>query len=157
LNWLVSTGNETCLVFCRDNVDPDVVTRVLELSPSESLHVGDTGHYKWNGQQYVSQVGLWKLRLPGADDTQRVEDQIGVWIELLRPKSTALGLLKELGYNPYVECKAESGSLSLCIDPGVLTELGALNVALSVWLYEQAADDRPDVAVGPSPTDPERL
>jgi hypothetical protein len=109
LNSPVSIGNETYLVFCRDNVDPDVVTRILELSPSKSLHVGDTGHYEWNGRSYVSQVGLWKLRLPGADHTQRVEDQIGGWIELLRPKSTALGLLRELGYNPYIECRAESG------------------------------------------------
>jgi hypothetical protein len=138
LNSPVSIGNETYLVFCRDNVDPDVVTRILELSPSESLHVGDTGHYEWNGQPYVSQVGLWKLRLPGADNTQRVEDQISGWIELLRPKSTALGLLRELGYNPYIDCRAEPGSLSLCIDPEVLTALGALNVALSVWLHEQA-------------------
>ncbi|MBB3181812.1 hypothetical protein FHW64_006253 [Variovorax sp. Sphag1AA] len=40
------------------------------------------------------------------------------------------------GYAPYLDCRAASRSLSLCIDPEVLTELGALGIALSVWLYE---------------------
>jgi uncharacterized protein DUF4279 len=142
LNSPVSSGNQTSLVFCHDKVDPDLVTQLLDLSPSEAQHVGDIGRYEWNGQQYVSHVGLWKLRLPVADDSQTVEDQLVLWVELLRPKSAALGRLRELGYSPYIDCKAESRSLSLCIDPEVLTALGALSVALSVWLYEQSPGDR---------------
>ncbi len=116
------------------------MTRLLDLSPSQALHVGDL--YERNGQQYISNVGLWKLRLPVADDSQTVENQLVLWVELLRPKSAALDRLRKLGYRPYIDCKAESRSLSLCIDPEVLTALGALNVALSVWLYEQSPGDR---------------
>jgi hypothetical protein len=130
--------NETHLIFCRDDVDPEVVTRILQLSPTESLRVGDEAHYPWNGQRFVSNVGLWKLRLPpagpGAD--WRVEDQLARWVEFLQPESGALRELTELDYRPYLDCKAEARSLSLCIDPEVLTALGALSIALSVWLYE---------------------
>jgi len=114
------------------------VTRILQLPPTESLRVGDKAQYPWNGQWFVSNVGLWKLRLPPAEPgaDQRVEDQLARWVEFLQPKSGALRQLTELGYRPYLDCKAEARSLSLCIDPEVLTALGALNIALSVWLYE---------------------
>jgi hypothetical protein len=140
----LSTENETHLIFCRDDVDPEVVTRILQLSPTESLRVGDEAHYPWNGQRFVSNVGLWRLRLPPEPDAdQRVEDQLARWVEFLQPKSEAFRELTELGYRPYLDCKAEARSLSLGIDPEVLTALGALNIGLSVWLYEAPKVDAP--------------
>jgi hypothetical protein len=41
MNPLDHTRNQTQLVFCRENVDPDFVTRLLGLNPSEALKVGD--------------------------------------------------------------------------------------------------------------------
>ena len=142
MNYPASNGNQTLLVFSHPDVDPDVVTQLLDLTPSETLHVGELGRYEWNGEQFVSNVGLWKLRLSLADDSQTVEEQLAVWIEILKPKSAALGRLAELGYSSYIDCKAQSRALSLCIDPEILTALGALNVALSLWLYEQSPGDR---------------
>jgi hypothetical protein len=46
LNSPVSSGNQTSLVFCHDKVDPDLVTQLLDLSPSEAQHVGDIGRYE---------------------------------------------------------------------------------------------------------------
>lgn len=40
MNLAATTGNVTQLVFCRENVDPDVVSQMLDLAPSESLKVG---------------------------------------------------------------------------------------------------------------------
>ena len=74
------------------------------------------------------------LNLPKANADQIVEEEIGLWVELLRPKSLALNELMGKGYCPYLDCKAEEGSLSLCIESDLLASLGELNIALSIWL-----------------------
>ena len=136
LNKSTIAGNSTQLVFCRENVDPNVVTRLLELTPTESLQVGDSARYS-NGHPYKSRVGLWKLDLPNADPDQCVEEQVAKWLDLLQPRAVAFRALKELDYHCYLDCKAASGSLSLCIEPELLSQLGMLRISLSVWLYEQ--------------------
>ena len=132
----VQIENSTQLVFCRENVNPEVVTQLLNLSPSESVKVGDPAEYQ-NGHRYTSHLGIWKLNFPNSSLGLTVEDQISQWLELLKPKSAALNQLKNEGYCPYLDCKAAPGSLSLCVDPELLVGLGELNIALSVWLYEQ--------------------
>lgn len=136
MNLAAATGNATQLVFCRENVDPNVVSRMLDLAPTESVKVGEPAE-RLNGARYISHLGTWKLDLPKANTDQTVEEQIGLWVELLRPKSLALKELRGMGYCPYLDCKAEAGSLSLCIEPDLLASLGELHVSLSIWLYEQ--------------------
>ena len=131
----VPNGNATRLVFCQEDVDPDLVTRVLCIEPTELLRFGELGKY-YNGAEYISQVGLWKLELENTNQAEIVEDQISRWISLLEPKIEQLNQLEKLGYSPYLECIAEPGSLSLCIEPPSLQKLGELNISLSVWLYE---------------------
>lgn len=77
------------------------------------------------------------MDFPDAGDDLTVEDQLTRWVELLQPKSEALGKLRREGYAPYLDCRAERGSLSLCIAPSLLASLGDLSVSLSIWLYEQ--------------------
>ncbi len=131
-------GNLTQLVFCRENVDPDVVSRMLGLTPSEAIRVGEVAE-RWNGTRYTSHLGLWKMSLPKSDPHRTIEEQIGSWIELLQPRSLALNELRGLGYAPYLDCKGEKGSLSVCMEPDVLTSLGELKISLSIWLHEQPA------------------
>ena len=129
--------NSTRLVFCRENVDPGEISRLLGLSPSEAVRVGEPLSYG-NGYTRASHLGIWKLELPGVCGADSVEEQIVQWLMLLEPLTGAFKQLKEMGYEPYLECKASQGSLSLCVDPEVLSRLGHLNIALSVWLYEQS-------------------
>jgi hypothetical protein len=86
-----------------------------------------------------SAVGMWKLRLPEVQAVGTVEEQLVRWLALLGTRSGRMSHLRQLGYSPYLDCRAESGSLSLYIDPDVLAGLGALGIALSVWLYEAPA------------------
>jgi FMN phosphatase YigB (HAD superfamily) len=136
MNTPVTDGSSTQLVFCSTDVKPEVITDLLGLTPSHSVSVGDTVEYE-NGHRRSSHLGIWKLDLPNANSEHTVEEQLAQWIDLLRPRSSALSQLKELGYRPYLDCKAGVGSLSLCIEPLLLMQLGELNVCLSVWLYEQ--------------------
>jgi hypothetical protein len=133
-----AAGNRTELVFCDGNVDPELVSRLLVLSPSESYKAGDEISLGYMSSR-IAPVGLWRMPLPGADPSVAVEQQIERWLVLLTPKATALSELRQRGYRPYVDCKAQSGSLSLCIAPDILTQLGSLGLALSVWLFEQPA------------------
>lgn len=142
MNASAKIENSTQLVFCREDVNPDMVTRLLDLTSSQSVKVGDSVEYE-NGHRYSSRLGIWKLDLPNANMNHTIEDQIGHWIEFLQPRSAALSHLKGLGYRPYLDCKAAPGSLSLCVVPELLVRLGELNISLSVWLYEQPSSSLP--------------
>ena len=127
--------NLTQLVFCRENVDPDFVTRQLGLIPTESLRVGDETTI--GGRPgFLSRVGLWKLSLPNESGERTIEEQLAQWTGLLQSRVQVLRELREAGYSPYLDCRAERGSQSLCIDPAILAALGTLSVSLSIWLYE---------------------
>lgn len=129
------THNQTQLVFCRENVDPELVTQLLGFAPSEALKVGEPTRI-WGATEAPSQMGVWKLDLPGPTSGDTVEEQLARWVELLQPKAEALANLRAADYAPYIDCKAERGSLSLCIEPALLSALGQLDVSLSIWLYE---------------------
>ena len=131
--------NCTELVFCRDTVDPDFVTATLGLRPTQSYKVGDVVDI--GGIKRPSAVGMWKLRLDDFQTAESVEEQVVRWLALLNTKSKRMNDLRQLGYSPYLDCRAEKGSLSLCVDPTVLIGLGALGIALSVWLYEASATE----------------
>lgn len=131
--------NCTELIFCRDTVDPDFVTHTLGLRPTQSYKVGDV--VAIGNIERPSAVGMWKLRLDDCQAVETVEEQLGRWLMLLSTKSERMNHLRQLGYSPYLDCRAEKGSLSLCIDPEVLTGLGALGIALSVLLYEAPATE----------------
>ena len=140
MNPLDEQGNITWLVFRRPEVDPDQVTEIPGLQPSETLRVGEI--YPWYGGERVSDVGSWKLRLKPRHYYDRIEDQLEDWIQLLQPKADALRRLHDFGYGGYIDGKAASRSLSVCIEPAVLTALGELGLALDIWLYEQSPGDR---------------
>jgi hypothetical protein len=127
-------GNRTELIFCQDMVEPDFVTQTLELLPTESFKVGEV--IPVGDIQRQATVGMWKLRLPYCQSVETVEEQLGRWVRLLGTKAERIAHLLQLGYRPYLDCRAERRSLSLCVDPEILAGLGALGIALSVWLYE---------------------
>ena len=127
--------NETQLVFCRENVDPELITQLLGMTPSEALKVGDTTGIA-GGPETRSRMGIWKLDLAALSLAGTVEEQLALWVELLEPKAGALANLRAADYAPYIDCKAERGSLSLCVAPETLSALGQLGVSLSIWLYE---------------------
>ena len=129
------TRNQTQLVFCRENVDPDLVTQLLGLVASQALKVGEITSV-WGGPETPSRMGVWKLDLPGLTSGDAVEVQLARWVKLLAPKAEALMNLRAADYAPYIDCRAERGSLSLCIEPALLSALGQLGVSLSIWLYE---------------------
>ena len=129
------TRNQTQLVFCRESVDPAFVTELLALVPTVSLKVGDLMRI-WDGPEAPSQMGAWKLDLENLSESDTIEEQLARWIDLLQPRAAALAKLHAARYAPYIDCKAERGSQSLCIDPEVLSALGRLGVSLSIWLYE---------------------
>ena len=131
--------NSTELIFCRETVDPDLVTRTLDLQPTLSYKTGDI--VAVGNIQRPSSVGMWKLRLPDSQFAESVEEQLGRWVTLLHAKREHVAHLRRLGYSPYLDCKAEKGSLALCVEPDVLAGLGVLGVSLSVWLYEAPAAD----------------
>lgn len=130
------SGNSTQLVFCSSDVDPQTITRVTGLAPTESVSIGDPLKFE-NEFERSSDLGIWKLDLTGDSKDDSVEEQIAAWLVQLEPIGKAFSELIALGYAPYLDCKAGQHSLSLCLEPAVLVRLGRLGISLSIWLYEQ--------------------
>lgn len=120
-----SSDSTTTLVFCRPGVDSSFITRTLGIQPTESKAAIDP-----------SDIGTWKLSINMLAESNTIEAQIGEWLHFLEPRGEALASLLGLGYSPYLDCRAEPRSLSLCIEPENLIRLGKLGISLSVWLYE---------------------
>lgn len=85
------TRNQTQVVFCRENVDPDLVTQLLGFAPSKALKVGEPTRI-WGGPETPSQMGVWKLDLPGPDSGETVEEQLARWV-CCAPRSSGAHLL----------------------------------------------------------------
>jgi Domain of unknown function (DUF4279) len=124
-------GNLTQLVFCNPVVFPQEVTRILDMRPSFAERIEP------QLSSTTSPLGTWKLQLTTLNTKDSVEAQVDAWISLLEPKASAFDQLKEKGYRPYLDCRADKDSLSICIEPEALIKLGRLNIALSLWVYEQ--------------------
>lgn len=132
-------GHVSSLVFCRENVDPDVVTAALGLQPTSTQKLGEPLRYPGGAVIPSSHLGTWKLKLPGSVEGDSVEEQIERWLEILKPKASGLKRLRELDYAPYLDCPYRQSDLSVCIEPLQLAALGELQVSLSIWLYDPPA------------------
>lgn len=136
-------GHVSSLVFCRPDVDPDFVTATLDLQPTFVQKIGEPLRYP-NGVGGPSEIGTWKLKLPGAVEDDLVEEQVERWIDILNPRASRLSELVKLGYAPYLDCPYRQLDLSVCIEPRFLKALGELEVSLSIWLAPEgySAEDR---------------
>jgi len=56
-----------------DELDPEAVTELLEVSPTEALRKGEK-RYGTEGREYVNQVGIWTLK--AATDSHSLNDHI---------------------------------------------------------------------------------
>jgi len=137
-------GHLSSLVFCRENVDPDVVTTALGLQPTSIQRLGEPLRYPGGAEIPSSHLGIWKLKLPGGVEGDSVEEQIERWIEILTPKASRLKRLRELDYAPYLDCPYRRSDLSVCVEPPQLAALGTLQVSLSIWLYNPPASGQQD-------------
>jgi hypothetical protein len=135
-------GHVSSLVFCSENVDPDVVTAELGLQPTSTQKLGKPLHYPGGAVIPSSHLGTWKLKLPGSVEGDSVEEQIERWLEILKPKTASLRRLRELNYAPYLDCPYRQSDLSVCIEPPHLAALGELQVSLSIWLYDPPASNQ---------------
>lgn len=133
------TGNRTRLVFCNQDVDPARVTELLGLVPSEAVRIGEPLRYE-NGYERASQLGIWRLELSRQSDAEPVEAQPGQWLHLLEPRADGFRELAIEGYEPYLECRADAGSLSICVPAEILGRLSALHLSLSAWVYESPSE-----------------
>jgi hypothetical protein len=128
-------GLVTRLVFCSEDVDPEVVTKTLGFTPTFSQRVGEAAA-DWEGREYTAHLGTWKLKLPGEVENLPLEQQLEQWLTVLEPKSAALGHLNGLGYRGYIDCPGHEADLSAYLEPPLMKRLGELTVGVSIWLYE---------------------
>ena len=90
------------LLILGENLDPDVVSRELDLVPSQSWSKGVQHSYSLSdgtGRCFNSrhEWGGWKLNLNSSYNDAPIETQLNFWCDTLSDKSSVLAKLKEKG------------------------------------------------------------
>lgn len=124
------------LVFCNKNVDPDTITVILEIEPTEAVKLGEVSRYSWNNQEYISKTGLWKLEFRSEDQNSTPESVISSVIATLQGKEKALAKLRDAGYKPYLSCCA-GNTLDFYFDDAAMQFLGQNGIGLSVYFSQE--------------------
>ncbi|HEX6903867.1 MAG TPA: DUF4279 domain-containing protein [Thermoanaerobaculia bacterium] len=120
------------------DLDPDLVSQILGMEPSQSHKKGDPNIGK-SGRRYSDfSEGLWALSLQ-SKEANNLEERLSTIVELLRDREKELKSLRELGYRMdiFVGVFGEStGNLGFSIDSNLLSALGKLGLTLDFDIYD---------------------
>jgi hypothetical protein len=127
------------LIFSSPTVDPAFVTKALCTEPTHAVAVGETDHYSWNNQAYISSVGLWKLVIKEFEEFLSMEERLSAWLTWLENKKENLSVLGKAGYTPYLlfAAAAIKENLAVWLEPETLTRLSDLDVSLCIDVNER--------------------
>ncbi|MCC5640839.1 DUF4279 domain-containing protein [Nostoc sp. CHAB 5844] len=108
-----SLNTTTCLLICAENLDTNLITEKLKLSPTAvTLKEQVILPSLVNGalRAYDSRLGLdcWKRSLTGKQYKFDIVKQLEFWIENLYPARSAFQEFKNLGYWSVIDCQISS-------------------------------------------------
>ena len=97
------------LEFSGQEVDPDLITKVLETQPDSFLRAGE---YKklWSGQEVISEKGVWELSRISITEDDFDFGEYKEWCNFLTSEKQGLLQLYEMG------CW---GKLNINLNPGI--------------------------------------
>ena len=141
------------LIVVGADLEPEVVTSTLGWSPDQAWRRGERKRYtRPDGTERVfdsvNDQGGWK-RFPADDEgDSSLEDQVGAWLERLRPKGQALRSLHDRGWEIELNCFAAT-SEGLELPAAVLGELGGFGVGLALTFSPGADHDAAEPGATP--------
>lgn len=114
-------------------VDPNFVTSILAISPSQIQKVGE---YKRRRPEQVWSTGAWIIASELAD-AKPLTEHLDKLLEMLESRSDQIRHLASLGYVGEFFCGffASTGNLMFDLDPGILSRIAALGVGLRADVY----------------------
>jgi hypothetical protein len=135
----------SCKLYVRgDDLDPQQVTTLLGVEPSEAYRRGDHLRYPPNhkdaGQpgSLIIRTGTWRLDV---DEEKKwswdAAAQLDYWCVFLTNRETAVRELQALGYEVRIDCLIDEGPVVyLDVSVELMRILGNLGVALQFCFYD---------------------
>ncbi len=120
----------TALIFSKGDFDPGSITKLLNLSPTQTWLKGDQKSFK-SGKQFVYPWSGWKLALTDKQFVS-IEEQLGYWANLLSSKILELARIKELSCNCAIDCcLIANESIIFSLDPDLIKQYSYLGVEIA--------------------------
>jgi hypothetical protein len=99
------------LIITGDDLEPDDVTLLLELAPSQAWRRGEKRVFD-SGSEHIYEWGGWKLWLDDEKKNLELEDQLAYWCELLEAKREVLHDFVRQGYWVRLDCYISTSSIA---------------------------------------------
>lgn len=130
------------LVILDYDLDPDQVSEVLSLVPSQAWRKGEKKKYtRWDGTVVVfdsiHEWGGWKLWLSGELKQIPLDAQLNHWLQILNERSAEIKQLKENGFEITLDCTLTTRVHCLHLPAVLQARLGELGVDLEVTVYSR--------------------
>jgi len=93
----------TTLIITGEELNPDEVTQLLHLEPSQSWRRGELKQPSI-GNQSVYEFGGWKLFITDDRREQYLEKQLLHWYDLLKPKHEIFHEFNRRGFSLQLDC-----------------------------------------------------
>jgi hypothetical protein len=134
----------TKLYVWGDDLDPERVTELLKIEPSEWWRKGDPKVVTTpQGEMKVLRVhkrGCWLSRIREPAIHRNLSKQLQYWCDRLHPREAALRELKRRGFETYIDCYVNDGAVVHAdLSSDLLEGLGGLGVGIELSFYDFAA------------------
>jgi hypothetical protein len=127
------------LIVTGKTLDPELVTRSLGITPSDSWRPGEVVEVAARSFTKLHEEGGWKYHFDHEKKDASIEFQLETWTHILRDKVRALKYLRSQGnYCRLSWFAASSGTVSIVIPTELQLELASLGLdwEISIWLQE---------------------
>ncbi len=132
--------SKVTLRFVGDDVDPQHVSTLLELSPS---HSESKGMPVENHPSRIYPTNYWGIDSPLSEKAS-IADHIKYLLALLEPRKAAIVKLTKGGYEPNFYCGLFYTRYSgyIAFDPDVLGRIARLGASLDIHVYHNQDDNQ---------------
>ncbi len=138
----------TTLIITGVELEPDEITRLLQLTPSQTWRRGEK---KQSTTEHVYEWGGWKLFI--ADDKREfpLEEQLAYWYDLLQAKRETLHEFANRDYWLRLDCYISTeATASICLDWDLQTKMVRIGVDLTLSIYALTHQRQPNKALHPT-------
>jgi hypothetical protein len=135
----------TCLLVCGDDLQTDLITEKLRLSPTAITRKGQSllpSLEQGAARSYDPRLGLdcWKRGLTGKQHKLDLTHQLEFWINSLYPVRSAFLEFAALGYWSVIDCQVSSNdaqlpSIQFRLDRKMKSKLATLELDLDFTVY----------------------
>ena len=121
-------------------MEPNTITRLLSLSPSQSWVRGEKRVFP-NGREHTYQWGGWKLFEDTSKSDLSLEDQISSWSDVLSKLPEQIQKIRALKCNLVLDCYLEINEVaSPVLDSELLAALGGLGIKVAFNIFASTPD-----------------